>query len=186
MRKFLATVLVTAAATVCGPPAGAKPVEHVRFDEHAVEVVDDFCGDLPVRAELDDRGHFTITLTGPDRLPKFSSNHHGGITFTNLATGKAFTITWDYVVKEVRVTDNGDGTFTVLYQLPGPERVYGPDGQLLYTSGGMFRMEAVIDHGGTPSDPSDDVFVREVFVSDNGGRPQDPFHFCDSFRSLTT
>lgn len=86
---------------------------------------------------------------------------------------------------DVRVTNNGDGTFTALYQIPGPERIYGPDGQLLNTSGGTIRFAAIIDYGGTPSDPSDDVFISEEFVSDHGGQPQAPFDFCDSFRDLT-
>ena len=85
----------------------------------------------------------------------------------------------------MRVADNGDGTYTAVFQVPGPERVYGPDGQLLFTSGGTMRIRIIVDDNGTPNDPGDDFVVREEFVGEHGGKPQDDFDFCDSFRTLT-
>ena len=164
----------------------AKPLEHVRYFESESEVVDDFCGDLAVRAEYHDRGVIQARQTGPGRLPRYTVNHHGGATTTNLATGKAFTITWNYLEQDVRARDNGDGTVTILAQVPGPETVYGPDGQRLFVSGGTMRIELVVDLGGTPADTSDDAVIGEEFVGEHGGQPQPPFHFCESFRSLTS
>jgi hypothetical protein len=163
----------------------AKPLEHVRFFESESEVVDDFCGDLTVRSEYHDRGVIQARQTGPDRLPRYTVNHHGGATTTNLATGKAFTITWNYVEQEVRVRDNGDGTLTVLFQIPGPEVFYGPDGQRVFVNGGTMRIELIVDLAGTPDDTSDDVIIGEEFLSGHGGKPQPPFDFCESFRTLT-
>lgn len=165
--------------------ADAEPSESVRFDESFTEVIDDFCGDLDVTLDVHDQGQYVVRLTGPDRLPRYTGTHHGGATYTNLATGKAIFITWNYTFHDVHVTDNGDGTLTILSQIPGPERFYGPDGQVLFTSGGTMRLDALIDHGGTPGDSSDDTFISEEIVSSVGGQPQDPFHFCDSFRTLT-
>jgi hypothetical protein len=112
-------------------------------------------------------------------------SHHGGGTIINLATGISFSVDWNYLNQDVRVTDNGDGTLSVLHQIPGPERWFGPDGNLLFTSGGTMRLEAVFDHAGTPSDPSDDTFISEEFVSEAGGRPQPNFDLCAAFRTLT-
>ena len=42
------------------------------------------------------------------------------------------------------VIDNGDGTITILTQVPGPEKTYGPDGKLLFTSGGTFRHPTIL------------------------------------------
>jgi hypothetical protein len=163
----------------------AKPIEHVRFHDSWSNVVDDFCGDLNVRFDYQESGVLQARQTGRNQLPKYTVSHHGGITITNLATGKAFTIGWNYLEQDTKVTDNGDGTRTVLFQVPGPEVFYGPDGQRLYVSGGMYRVELIVDDAGTPGDPSDDFVISEELVSDNGGQPQEPFNFCEQFRTLT-
>ena len=179
---------VAVAALVVGigaTPAAARTIEKIDFEVHDVYVVDDYCGDLEVRIDFNDRGHFVIRPTGPDRLPRFSSTHHGSSTHTNVATGKAFTFTWNYGEMDVNLADNGDGTFTAVYQVPGPERYYGPDGQLLFTSGGTMRIRIVVDDNGTPDDPGDDFVISDEFLGEHGGQPQADFNFCDSFRTLT-
>ena len=93
--------------------------------------------------------------------------------------------TWNYLSQDVRIIDNGDGTITNLFQIPGPETWYGPDDATVFTSGGTIRYEAVIDYAGTPGDPSDDTVISEELVSVAGGKPQDDFNFCATFRSLT-
>jgi hypothetical protein len=165
--------------------AGAAPLEHIRYHDSGFDVIDDFCGDLSIRIDFQDNGVVQVRQTGPNGLPKHTVTHHGGATFTNLATGKAFLIGWHYLEQEVTVTQNADGTHLVLYQLPGPETFYGPDGQRLYVSGGMYRLELTVDNAGTPDDPSDDSVIAEEFVGDFGGQPQPPFDFCEQFRTLT-
>ena len=186
MRKLIITTVALAAlAWVQGPTASASTIEHGRFDDHFVDVREDVCGGLTMVVEGDDRGRYSLRLGGPDQLPRFSSTHHGGASFTNAATGLALTATWHYSNQDVHVTDNGDGTLSVVYQVPGPERIYGPDGQQLNISTGSMRLEATIDHGGTLQDPYDDVFLGEEFLVGHGYPPQPPFDFCDAFRSLT-
>lgn len=163
----------------------ARTLEHVRYVESESEVVDDFCGDLTVRFESHDQGVIQARQTGPERLPRYTVSHHGGATATNLATGKAFTFRWNYLEQDVRVTDNGDGTVTILAQVPGPETIYGPEGQRLFVNGGTMRIELIVDLAGTPADTSDDVVIDEEFLSGHGGKPQPPFDFCESFRTLT-
>jgi hypothetical protein len=159
--------------------------EQVRFHEEGTTTVKHFCGDLQVRIDFHDQGVVVGRMAGKSRLLRYTQSHHGGSTWTNLATGKAFTFTWNYLNQDLRVTDNGDGTLTILWQLPGPEKIFGPDGQLLNTDGGTMRLETILDHGGTPNDPADDTFVSETVVSSNGGPPQGEFDFCDAFRTLT-
>jgi hypothetical protein len=186
IRRSTTAVAVAGLVSGVGATAAhAKPYENVRFDETSTEEVDDFCGDLHVRLDIHDQGHFITRPTGPDRLPRITATHHGGGTFTNLATGKAFTLTWNYGDMAVHLADNGDGTFTAVFQVPGPERFYGPDGQLLYTDGGTMRIRIIVDDNGTPNDLGDDFVVSEEFLGGHGGKPQDAFDFCDSFRTLT-
>ena len=182
----LTVVAAIGAATVIGPAtAAASPYEQLRFDEQGSQVVKKYCGDQRVRIDFHDQGVIVGRETGPNRLLRYTQSHHGGLTITNLATGLAFTFTWNYLNQDVAVTDNGDGTLTLLSQVPGPESIYGPDGQLLNTSGGTIRYLTVFDTGGTLNDLDDDVVLSETVVSSHGGKPQGEFDYCASFRSLT-
>ena len=63
--------------------------------------------------------------------------HHGEATYTNLATGRKFTLAWTYIDQDKRVTYNRDGTLSILGNSPGSERVRGPDGKLLDVKAGL-------------------------------------------------
>lgn len=163
----------------------AAPIEQTRFDEQSSRIVDGYCGDLRVQIDFHDRGVVVARPAGKERLIRYTASHHGGSTITNLATGRAFTFVWNYLEQDIKVTDNGNGTFSILSQIPGPEKIYGPDRQLLSTSGGTMRLLTIIDFAGTPLDPSDDRFVSQTLVSSNGGKPQPDLDYCDSFHTLT-
>jgi hypothetical protein len=184
LRPVVGAALVAVVLAAGTTTAAAAPYDMSRFHDTDSFVINDFCGDLTVRFDSHDQGVFVARPTGPDRLPRFTVSHHGGATVTNLATGISFSITWNYLEQDVRVTDNGDGTLTVVSQVPGPERWYGPDGTVLFTDGGTIRFEFLIDDAGTPSDPSDDAFISGEVISAAGGRPQD-FDLCAAFRTLT-
>ena len=124
------------------------------------EVVEDFCGDLTVRIDEDFRGAFLLNARGPHGLAYGSETLHGTQVFTNLANGKTFTQIFNVVSKDLKVTDNGDGTLTILVLATGSGKVYGPDGNLLFNDPGQIRVEILIDHGGTPTDPADDEFLE--------------------------
>jgi hypothetical protein len=187
LRRFVRTcALVGIVLSATASSVQAKPLDHIRFHEQGSWIVHNYCGDLRVRFDLDDSGVIVLRTTGPNGLPRFTATHHGGLEITNLATGKAFTFTWHYALPDVRVSDNGDGTLTLVYQVPGPETIYGPDGQRLHTNGGTMRFEVILDHAGTPGDPSDDVVISETVISSVGGQPQDPFDYCAAFRTLTS
>jgi hypothetical protein len=188
-RKFQhwAALAVTAAVglTLGVSASLAAPIEQTRFDEHNSDIVDGYCGDLQVLIDVHDQGVVVVRPAGKQLFPRYTVSHHGGSTITNLATGRALTFAWNYLEQDIKVTDNGDGTFSVLSQNPGPENIYGPDGQRLLVSGGTIRFLTVVDFAGTPFDPSDDQFVSSEVVSSNGGKPQPNINYCDSFHTLT-
>ena len=62
--------------------------------------------------------------------------------------------------KDLKVTDNGDGTTTILVQQTSNQVLYGPDGTVLALNVGQTRFEFLVDNGGTPADPSDDQFLE--------------------------
>ena len=185
-RRWLLGTL-TAAILVVGPPVGAKAAgnERFRFDQHFSYVVKRYCGDIRVRIEGTDTGSGTVRLNGRGALPLYTVNHHGGLTVTNLATGKAVTFTWNYLEQELSATDNGDGTVSVVLMVPGPEKTFGPDGEVILFNGGNMRLLLTVDYGGTLGDGSDDVVVDERLISSNGGPNMEDVNYCAELRRVT-
>ena len=73
------------------------------------------------------------------------------------------------------MTDNGDGTLTVVFKATGNAVLYGANGKAIARNPGQVQFELLIDHGGTPNDPSDDVVLSEEQVKGSTGRSDD---FC--------
>ncbi len=180
----LAVTVVGAVGLTSGVSLAA-PIEQGRFDEQSSWIVRRYCGDLRVQIDFHDQGVFVGRPAGTELFLRYTVSHHGESTHTNLATGRAFTFVWNYLEQEIKVTDNGDGTVSVLSQLPGPETIYGPDGQLVSTNGGTMRLLTILDLAGTRLDPTDDQVVSQTLVSANGGKPQPDTSYCDSFHTLT-
>jgi hypothetical protein len=92
--------------------------------------------------------------------------------FTNLDTGGTFTNVFSVNAKDHVITDNGDGTITILVIATGGSRYYDTDGNLVLNDPGQVRFSFDVDYNGTPSDPSDDVDVPGSFqvVRDSTGR----------------
>jgi hypothetical protein len=73
---------------------------------------------------------------------------------------------------------NGDGTLTILILATGNDVLYGPDGKAIGRNPGQIRFEILVDHGGTPTDPSDDEFLANLgAVKGSTGRSDD---FCEA------
>jgi hypothetical protein len=70
------------------------------------------------------------------------------------------------------ITDNGDGTITIVTIATGGSRFYDTNGKLVLNDPGQTRFAVDIDYNGTPSDPDDDVEVPDSFriVRDSTGR----------------
>ena len=75
--------------------------------------------------------------------------------------------------KDLHVTDNGDGTLTILVLATGNYTLYGEDGRAIARNPGQVRFELLIDHGGTPDDPSDDLELDFKIVKESTGRSDD-------------
>ena len=128
---------------------------------------------------------------GRDQLPYFGFNLKITDVVTNLENGNEVVSESTVRDKDLRVTDNGDGTLTLLVLSTGNSVLYGEDGKAVARNPGQVRVELVVDHGGTPMDPSDDgepEFVR--VVKESTGRNDDfceaavPILLADSFTPL--
>jgi hypothetical protein len=166
--------------------AQAQPLEQEHVHESDSEVIEEFCGDLTVRHDFEVDVYFSAKPHGPDGLIYFADRFRGTDSWTNLANDKTFAVVFNGQQKDLRVTDNGDGTLTILVLQAGRQSAYGPDGTRLNLDAGTSRVSFLVDHGGTPTDPSDDEeiegsfqVVKQAGRSDTAGRD-----FCEDIHEI--
>ena len=175
-RLLLAPALL--AALVVAVPAQAEPGRVFRETVHEddLNTIEDFC-----EAGLTIQSHFVADIgvkampRGRDGLIYFGNRLRITETFTNLANGKSVVSTVTGIDKDLRVTDNGDGTLTILIVSTGNAVIYDENGKAIGRNPGQTRFELVIDDGGTPNDPSDDTELSAEIVKGSTGRTDD---FC--------
>jgi len=159
--------------------ASAKPLEHAEFHNEGTFIQEDFCDVPGLTVQQDNVADIRALLNshGPDGLVYFHANIHVTTVYTNLANGNTVTEVGQAVDKDLRVTDNGDGTLTILVLSTGNIAVFGPDGKALARNPGQVRFAFDVDHAGTPTDPFDDVEIDGSFqvVKESTGRTDD---FC--------
>jgi hypothetical protein len=177
MLRALILALATVSLSLAGL-AQAKPLERGTFHAEFTDVAADFCGvgGLTVQSDFVVDGRFKVNRRGPDRLAYYMEHAHVRRVDTNLANGKFVTFESIVTDKDLKVTDNGDGTLTILVLATGNAVLYGMDGKAIARNPGQVRFELLIDHSGTPGDPSDDEFLAFLgVVKESTGRSDD---FC--------
>jgi hypothetical protein len=170
-----------AAAFAFALPAAAvaAPPEPVVVDD-PVQVVDNFCGEkgLTVELTLTVEGRFRFRPHGQGGLAYYHENSRATTTFArveNGTVGPVVATAVDRIVdKDLRVTDNGDGTLTVLALSTGGSTLYDAAGRPIARNPGQVRYELLVDTGGTPTDPSDDEVIADLgLVKGSTGRSDD-------------
>jgi hypothetical protein len=153
-----------------GPAGAAAPLEHEHFQEDSSEIDDEVCPGLSLLVEVHVQGSFLFVSHGPDGLAYGSEQVRGTQSFTNVENGKTFTISFSNFTKDLTVTDNGDGTLTILGLSAGVQKAIGPDGEVLFIDAGPVFFEVLIDNAGTPTDPFDDEFLEFLGIVRQEGR----------------
>ena len=181
MRRLLTAGIAvgTVAAALAAAPAVAKPLEHGSFTDGFSETIDDFCGveGLTVDHDAHIEGRFLANARKPGTPPYFQLAASAENVYRNTA-GVEVTESLRIVEKDLKITDNGDGTLTILVLATGNATVTGPDGTVIARNPGQVRYEILIDHAGTVADPSDDVFLEFLGqVKGSTGRSDD---FCEA------
>lgn len=166
------------AAITLATAASAGQLFHQRFHDEGTFVNANFCGvpDLTVEGAFVVDGMERAVPHGPNGLAYFIEQVKFTVVLTNAANDKAVTEVGNVTSKDLKVTDNGDGTLTILVLGTGNDVVYGPDGKAIARDPGQTRFEILVDDGGTPADPSDDKFIADLgVVKGSTGRTDD---FC--------
>ena len=176
--SVILAVGATAAVLLSGVASGGQVIRETIHEEGTV-VLTDFCDvsglDVEMAFVLDMRVH--VVPHGADRLSYFLQHGTRTEELTNLANGKSISSVANVIEKDLRVTDNGDGTLTILILATGNAALYGADGKAIARNPGQVRIELLVDDGGTPADPIDDELLDRRVVKDSTGRSDD---FCEA------
>ena len=173
-------LVATAAITLAAAASAGGQLFRELIDEEEITIEEDFCGveGLTVEFATSRVGVLRAVPHGPDGLVYFGANLKITDVVTNLANGNSVTAFSTVRDKDQRVTDNGDGTLTILVLSTGNSVLYGEDGKVIARNPGQVRFEILIDHGGTPTDPSDDEFLEFLgVVKESTGRSDD---YCEA------
>ena len=175
MRERSALLIVglaIAGALVTSTPAIAAPLEKGHFHDVFTEFFTCESTGTPVQHDADVRVNFNFNQRGSSPFPYYRESVHGTDVFTNLDTGGTFTNVFTVNAKDHVITDNGDGTITILVIGTGGSRYYDTDGNFVLNDPGQIRFSFDVDYNGTPSDPADDIEIPNSFqvVRDSTGR----------------
>jgi hypothetical protein len=171
-------------------PATAAPLEKVRANDVFTDFFTCETTGTPVQHDADYWVNFMINQRGGSSpFPYFRESVNGTDVYTNLDTGGTFTVEFTANTHDHVITDNGDGTITVLVIATGGSRFYDTDGNFVLNDPGQVRLSFDVDYNGTPSDPSDDVFVDGSFqvVRESTGRNDtEGRDFCEDLVEFTS
>jgi hypothetical protein len=155
-------LLMVPAFCITTVPGLAQPLQRSQFQTSFDVGIKHFCGDLHIRLAFSGHGTLLLNSHGPDGLAYGVETLHGTESYTNLANDRTLTTVYNVPSKDLTVTDNGDGTLTVIAMTTGSVKVYDPEGELLFIDSGQMRVKLLIDDGGTPRDPSDDQVSADL------------------------
>ena len=176
-RMLAAVGSIAVASMSLVTAASAQPIREEGVFEES-ETIEDFCDVPGLTVQIDSTidARFMIIPHGPDGLWHGLEHEKVSRVYTNLANGNFVTEDVTVVFKDLRVTDNGDGTLTILVLGTGNAVTYGPDGKALARDPGQIRFEVLVDDAGTPGDPTDNEFLEFLgVVKESTGRSDD---FC--------
>jgi hypothetical protein len=149
-------------AVVSAVPASARVLEHDHFNDSGTEPFTE-CAGIDATVSWDDDIHILVKTKRPGRLAYFGVNVRGTSVFTNDDTQKSYTNVYRVHDRDHLVRDNGDGTLTITVRTTAMSKWYA-GGSIVLMTAGQFAFQFMVDHGGTPGDPSDDVEIPDTFV----------------------
>jgi hypothetical protein len=186
LRLSAILALGATAAVTLAAAASAGQIFRETFHEEVTEIINNYCGvpGLTVESAVVTDGRAHVVPHGRDGLPYGGLHIKETEVVTNLANGNSVTFFSTFIEKDLRVTNNGDGTLTILILATGNTVLYGEDGKAIARNPGQQRIEILLDHGGTPTDPSDDEFLEFLgLVKESTGRSDD---FCEAAVPILT
>lgn len=176
IATLTAGLLLGASSATAAPPSRiTEPIDFTFTD-------DDFCG-AGLSVEIVGNGEERVQVAERRGETYFSAHVRLELTFTNTATGATITTRDVSRFRDLHVTDNGDGTLTIVNFGTGFFMVYDSDGRIIGKNTGQSRFETTIDLNGTPDDFEDDTLISEELILGSTGTNDD---FCEVAVSALT
>jgi hypothetical protein len=159
---LLAPLLAAGLVSAVAAPATAAPPERFPLDFSDSGSSTDFC-----EAGLTVQPTFTYEQTGTgtvrERNGEFYFQGHTRIEQTFTYDGSTVTVLSPHLLeKDLSVTDNGDGTWTIIVLFTGPERTVDDSGGILAKNDGQLRQRWIYDSA------VDDIVSRETILGSTG------------------
>jgi hypothetical protein len=150
---LMALVGITRTASAASSPTEAKASAGLaytdRFHDEGTDEIENFCGESGLTVQhtfsLDMFVH--VVPHGPDRLDYYLQ--HGVWTDTYTSDGKTVTAVANVLEKDQLITDNGDGTLTIVILATGNATAYGLDGKAIARDPGQLRFVIYIAADGS-------------------------------------
>ena len=157
-----APVLAAGLLFAAAAPASAAPPERSSLDFAESGTSDDFCG-----AGLATQPTFTYEQTGTETV-----RWRGGVPYFQIHLRIVQTFTYDGMTvtrlvprlleKDLSITDNGDGTWTIIVLFTGADRTVDEQGRILAKDDGQLRQRWIYDEA------ADDFVSRETIFGSTG------------------
>ncbi|HYN29315.1 MAG TPA: hypothetical protein VES95_05525 [Dermatophilaceae bacterium] len=177
----IAGAALAAAALVPATATAAEPVDgfHFRGEYTHVEQEIGECLEVPFPIRHDGwvNARFSVRLHGTDGPEYYSLRATARDLYTNTDTGESFTGHSTFRDADLRVTDHGDGTITVLASGVRVESFRAPSGRLIGIDAGRATSTYVVDVG-DPGDPDDDTVLSETHSEPVGASSLDGAGVC--------
>lgn len=163
-HSLLASALAAGLALTTAAPAQARILETFSLDFSASGHADRFCGvtGLQPAYTYEQFGRGAIHQRGRDAELYFQG-HFTGIKQTFTYEGKTVTRLAPHLLeRDLKVTDNSDGTWTLIVMFTGPDRVLDDRGRILAKNDGQVRERWIYDPA------VDDIISRETIHGSTG------------------
>ena len=171
IRSLAVTALLSlATAVLVASPASAAVMVSESYEFPYSQVTEDFCGveGLTVEQSGTATGQFRLIARGPNGYEYAGDTAKFSDTYTNVATGESVTQVGLYNGRApLSITDNGDGTLTVIMQFAGIATTYDADGSRIAHTAALLRVEFLFDE--------DFNFIERVGIVKSAGTPADDF-----------
>lgn len=153
----------------------ARPVDRGEIHDTFHGAFADFCDAPGLNVTLDSTfdGGITVKTHGAARNA-FDAEHTAYVQgVTNDANGKYTTVVESTINKDLQITDNHDGTWTIIALATGSSSLYDMTGKAIARNLGQVRFKIVLSDNGTPGFPDDDHEISFEQIKGSTGRNDD-------------
>lgn len=147
-RLLVAGLATTVLALLPLQSASARLIDEGTFHDEGSFTEENFCDVAGLTVDIDFvvDGRFFVRTQGSDQLVYTMEHSSATVMYTDTATEETITESSHHVLfKDLHITDNGDGTLTIIFFGTGEAALRNDEGRLIGRNDGQFRVRIVYD-----------------------------------------